>query len=50
MRGKDQVGDDVGGDGHRHRHITHVTPVRVKQRRASEVAERVRGAVSSARL
>ena len=50
MRGKDQVGDDVEGDGDRHWHVTYVTPVRVKQRRAPEVAERVRGAVSSARL
>ena len=50
MRGNDQVRDDVGGDRHRHRNITHVTSVRVQQRRAPSVFTRVRRAVSGARL
>ena len=48
MRRKYEVGDDVWGDGDRHGYVTHVTPVRVKQRRAPEISER--GAVSCARL
>ena len=33
MRGDDEVGDGVEGDGHRHRHVLEQAAVRVQQRR-----------------